>query len=376
MTVVKSDAKDHEPGKRSTPTLRDVAERASVTSSTASVILSGGKRAEAYAAATRKRVELAARELGYSANFFARTLRQSHTRLIGAVLFSEQSPYYGRPLQGLRSFAQERDYRVVTADMGYQRERLEECVAMLAAWKVEAMVLMTGGQLAGPKVVEIMQRTGIPYVIGGLNIEQDSSSRLVFDNYSAGKLLAGHAVELGHRHMGILAAKAENQMSEERLKGILDTLLKHKITLNDQHIARLDTKQITVQASIKHAAQLLEKHPEITMLFCHNDIVAIGAMHAAAQLGRSVPGSLSIAGFDDICLHEVTSSDERLGEYLTPSLTTIRVPQVEMGRELGRLLVDLIEKPGRENARKTIEFSPELIVRGSTGPAPKGRAPR
>ncbi|MBI1319104.1 MAG: substrate-binding domain-containing protein [Candidatus Hydrogenedens sp.] len=357
-------------GESRVPTLRDVAEKASVNVSTASIILGGGERAQAYSPKTRERVELAARELGYAANFFAKALRQSRTRLIGAVVFSEQSPYYGRPLHGLRAYAEEKEYQVVTADMGYKPERLAECVSMLSAWKVEAMVLMTGGQLAGPEVVEVLRRSGIPYVIGGLNLEHDSSSHLVFNNYKAGELLAQHALELGHRSIGILAASATNRMSEERLCGLNDRLQSQGIGTESRHLLRLGTADLTVRAGMESARALLVSHPEITMLICHSDIVAIGALHAARNAGLAIPKDISVTGFDDICLHEVGRHDERLGEFLTPSLTTVRVPQVEMGREVGKLLVDMIEHPGQDQLRRHIEFFPELIVRNSTGPAP------
>ena len=109
-----------------------------------------------------------------------------------------------------------------------------------------------------------------------------------------------------------------------------------------------------VEGGREMARDLLSAHPELTALFCYNDLVAVGALQACADLGRAVPGDVAIVGFDDI----------PLAALVTPALTTCCVPRYELGSEAMRLLLDKISRCSGEKCKKII-LQPELVVRGS-----------
>ncbi len=171
-------------------------------------------------------------------------------------------------------------------------------------------------------------------------------------HHSGARQVTAHLTALGHTRIGVIAGPREWLAADARLSG-------HAAALADVGILPDPTLVRHVEATIAHgyraASDLLEHRP--TALVAFNDKTALGAMQAAADRGLSIPGDLSIAGFDDIDLSRAT----------TPQLTTVRQPLQEMGRMAVSLLIRLLDRHELEALH--VELATELIVRASTGPA-------
>lgn len=171
-------------------------------------------------------------------------------------------------------------------------------------------------------------------------------------HHSGARQVTAHLTALGHRRIGVIAGPREWLAADARLSGHSAALADAGI-LPDPSLVRHD--QPTTAHGYRAAASLLDLDPRPTALVAFNDKAAIGALQAAAERGLSIPGDLSIAGFDDLDLSRAT----------TPQLTTVRQPLQEMGRMAVSLLIRLLERHNLEALH--IELATELIVRGSTG---------
>ncbi len=172
-------------------------------------------------------------------------------------------------------------------------------------------------------------------------------------HHSGARQVTAHLTSLGHTRIGVVAGPREWLAADTRLSGHAAALAEAGI-LPDPSLTR--HVEPTIAHGYRAAAELLDLDPRPTALAAFNDKTALGALQAAADRGLSVPGDLSIAGFDDIDLSRAT----------TPQLTTVRQPLQEMGRMAVSLLIRLLDRHELEALH--VELATELIVRGSTGP--------
>ena len=174
-------------------------------------------------------------------------------------------------------------------------------------------------------------------------------------HFAGARSLTHHLVQLGHRRIGVVAGPHNWLAGEARLAGHAAALAGAGV-LPDPTLTRLG--EPTTHLGYRAAGELLDLPDRPTALVCFNDKTAVGALAAAAERGLSVPGDLSVTGFDDIDLAQATN----------PQLTTVRQPLEEMGRMAVSLLIRLLD--GHRVDALHVELATELVVRGSTGPAP------
>jgi LacI family transcriptional regulator len=352
------------------PTLKDIALRAGVSAATVSVILSDGPKAKMYSMKTRRKIWDYANEMGYLPNLLARSLKSGKSGLIGVVMSSQHSTYYGRPLQAAEKYAQEVGYELITADMNYDFSKFEQCIQMMTAWNVEGLLLMTGGKLINTSMNSMLQSTGIPYVKGGVYHPDDSCSTIVFNSYDAGRVVARHLFELGHREIGILAAHTSNAASTERLRGVASMAREMDIPESALHVMHVEGMDVGFKTGYEMMKKILKKYPSLSAVLLHSDKMAIGAIRLLHEQRIQIPKDISVAGFDDVCMDGNDSDADRIGTFLWPSLTTVRTPLDEIGIECIRLLLDMIREPSLRDTPRTIVFPPTLVVRESTGQTP------
>ncbi|OQB35763.1 MAG: HTH-type transcriptional regulator AscG [Candidatus Hydrogenedentes bacterium ADurb.Bin179] len=125
---------------------------------------------------------------------------------------------------------------------------------------------------------------------------------------------------------------------------------------------------IGLVAGYHYTPQLLRQSPKITAIAYMNDLLAIGGMRYLSERQIPIPKRLSVTGFDDLCLDSVANPENRLGDFVTPALTTVRTPLHEMGWSTMQLLVEMVKKQEGRQSLPTLIFEPELIIRESTAP--------
>ncbi|KVE10202.1 LacI family DNA-binding transcriptional regulator [Burkholderia anthina] len=334
-------------------TLAQVAQRANVTAATVSNVLRNPQKVKP---ATVERVMAAIRELGYRPNLTARALAEGRTSTLALMLSNITNPFYPEFVLAAEREARKRGHYLLVSntddDPAITRNYLERIAGTLAAG---AIVMNT--DLAEAELADIA-RHGASIVL--CMWEHVHASRtlpcVTVDFAAAGALAAAHLSGLRHRAFGALVGKGSGGPQSVRLRGFADELAARGHPANALTTV---SAHDSIEGGYEAAAALLRQQPGLTALFATNDLMAIGAMQAAADLGLCVPADLSVVGMTDI----------QLAHQFRPALTTVRFPTAQIAARAIALTLDMIDGIEPAVAVHTIG-APELVVRESTGTAP------
>lgn len=353
------------------PTLRDIAEKVGLSLTAVSAVLNDAPRAQGYTAATREAICSAARELGYAANPLSRALRRTHSGMIGCISFNQPDIFYGHVLRAAEERIRARGYEPVTTSLNYDLSQFETCLRRLTAWRIEGLLLMLGGRKLDGPTLRSLRELDTPILI--LDAPQPDGSSPSSDlNRASGRILAEHLIGLGHRSLAVLGVNKRNSHTTQRLKAIREVCRGHHIPDSECPVVYARNGLIGAHAGFRYAQEVLEKHPHVTALIGINDIFAIGAIYCLHQKGIAIPDEMSVAGFDDVCVDTTVGEENRLGAYVWPALTTVRVSHREYGIIAADVLIDHVSGKGKMSSWG-LGLPPQLVSRDSTGPAPRRR---
>ena len=330
-------------------TLADVADRAGVSKTAASLVLNGrpGSRLSEDVA---DRVRAAAAALSYRPNPAARSLRLGRTQIVGFVSDDVTiTRYASAMIRGALDVAEQLDHTVLIAETGSDPRRRDDAVQAIVDRRPDGLVfgLMGAKQLDVPAAAE-----GVPLVM--LNgVSSDGRPSVVPAEFEAGVAVADLLVQAGHRRIGVIgypvALLFDPRVSVTiggRVAGIESALARAGV----QVAAKVEHQHWEPHHGYTSTQVVLDADPSITALICMNDRLAFGAYQALQGRGLTVPDDISIASFDD---------DEIAG-YLRPGLTTARIPYEEMGR----VAMTMLLRPEPDGSAHRMVPMP-LQVRGS-----------
>jgi LacI family transcriptional regulator len=195
----------------------------------------------------------------------------------------------------------------------------------------------------------------------------ENVTNIVLDHRMAAEQALAHLHSLGHRRIAFMRGPRAISDSEFRWEAIQQVAREMNLKLDPALVIRIDSAgwstktgyhPMAPEIGYKPMQALLEKTRDFTAIFCFNDIAAIGAIRALKEAGLTVPGDVSVVGFDDI----------QSAAYSTPSLTTVRQPLLEMGKRGAQVLLDRIANREKQYPAEIV-MAPELVVRESTGQA-------
>ena len=341
--------------KRTEITRKDVAERAGVSVAVVSYVVNDGPRA--VAPETRARVEKAIEELGYYPNELARSLRLQQSSTIGLITPDFTNPVYGEKAEGIQEVCLPNGYLMLFVCSGGDPDREETLVHMFRAKRVDGVIMqpVTSDPL---EAIRPLRHARIPVVL----LQHDCAGVhcVVLTDVRGGQLATQHLLDLGHRRIGLVKGRLPvAARAGERLTGYSQALAAAGIEHDPGLVVVSD---VTQSAGYEAMQQLLALPEPPTAVFCHNDVLAVGAMHALRAAGLSIPDDISIVGYDD------TASSA----YLAPPLTTIGFSRKEMGRQAATMLFRAIEQ-GEDHRPYIVEIPVELVIRESTGPPPQAK---
>jgi len=330
-------------------TRKDVAERAGVSVAVVSYVVNPGSRP--VARSTREKVEKAIEELGYYPNEIARGLVLQQSSTIGLITPDYTNPVYGEEAEAIQEVCLPNGYLMLFVYSGNSIERERELVLMFRAKQVDGVIIQPVS--SDPvETIRPLKRAGIPVVL--LQHDCCDAPCVVLADVQGGQLATQHLLDLGHRRIGLIKGRLPGAArAEERLIGYRQAL---QVAGIEYDPALVIISDVTQDAGYQATQQLLALPEPPTAVFCHNDVLAVGAMHAVYAAGLSIPGDISVVGYDD------TAGSA----HLVPPLTTVRFSRKEMGRQAASILFRSIEQNGN-NEIYTIELPVELIVRDSTG---------
>jgi len=352
-------------GKSTTPpghvNLKMLAEHLELSQTTVSLVLNNSPSAKSIPQETRARVVEAAQRLNYRPNYFARSLRQSRSMSVGVLAPDLSEGYFTRVMSGVVEELSSAHYFYFTACHDWKKDLIDQYPRMLVERSVDGFLLLNtpAEEISVP----------VPVVAISAHIANENVTNIVLDHHAAVESALVHLFELGHRNIAFMRGPRAIPDSEFRWDAIQTVTNEMGLRINPDHVIRIDTAgwsmktgyhPMAPEIGFKPMQALLEKSREFTAIFCFNDIAAIGAIRALKDAGLSVPGDVSVVGFDDILS----------AAYATPSLTTVRQPLFEMGKRGAEILLHRIADREKEYP-SDIVMAPELVIRESTGPARK-----
>jgi LacI family transcriptional regulator len=338
---------------RRSPRLKDVAEAAGVHISTASRALNE-RTAVLLNPATLERVRETADGLGYRVNGMARALKTRRSMSIGMVVPDITNPFFPPVVRGAEDVLDRAGYSLLLSssdnDLGKARR---QTAAMLEG---QADGLLLAMACRDDPLVADLRAGGTPLVLVNRTIDRGGVSAVIPDDFHGAVEAVEHLYALGHRRLAFVGGPLSTSNGARRRASFDETVQR----LGLPEVAALEASAFDEQAGYAAAQTLLTEHPRITGVVAGNDLIAVGIIVAAAERGRNCPRDISVVGFNDMLL----------ADRLQPPLTTIRIPQYDVGTRAAELLMALVAEPARRP--ETVLISGELVVRGSTAPPPAG----
>jgi len=344
--------------KNKNPTQTDVARLANVSQAIVSHVLNNNP-AVSLSAETRQRVWEAIQTLGYEPDASAQALRSGNTKTIGLIVPDMHNPHFWQYADGVEQEADARGYHVLLSSMNLNPEQGEKVLRELSRQRIDGLIL-TGAlfrhsEKARSLLPRILQR-GLAVVEITEHLAADYHLDRVVGDYRAATMeLMSHLLSLQHRRIGLIYGVHAALPAEDRLLPYQQSLQAAGLPLDAALVANCGP---TIEDAYAAARHLLQLPARPTALIAVNDLLAIGALRAAVDLGLNVPRDLSLAGYDDI----------PISKHLVPRLTTATKDTVGMGRAAVRLLLERIADTDRPV--QTVEVLAGIVIRESTGPAP------
>lgn len=329
-------------------TMMDVARKAGVSIATVSRVLSGQAKVAPELAA---RVSNAVRELAYEPNFTAQNLRRNESRTLVIITPNITNPYYANIMAGIAQGAQERGYSSFIFNTEGKKELEEQILERLKKHQADGAILLAA-ELGSDWIYDYAKE--YPVVQCSEFDPHFPVPRVCVDNYQAAQDVMAYLISLGHTRIGTISIENSFHSTASRLRGYRDALEKAGLPVTEDYI-RFATQGYTFKMGLKAARSLLAQEKRPTALFCVSDMLALGAIAAAREMGFHVPNDVTVVGFDDV-------------EYTTmfhPYVTTIVQPCFQIGRTAVDLVCGLIQ---RQPVPLEVILPHELMVRESSGP--------
>jgi LacI family transcriptional regulator len=332
--------------RRTTPTIRDVANHAGVSVGTVSNWLSGQ---HLVLPPTAARVQSAMTALGYRPNGVARGLRSRRTRTIGLLIPDNANPFFAELAWHLEQACAARKLGLMLCNTGGMVDREVSSMEMLLEQRVDGIVVDSIS--SDDRVAQLAIDAGVPLVVLDREIHGVSADTVAVDSVQGGALAAQHLWGLGHRRLACVLGPMDVASSVDRLNGFLSVL--NSVSVTPQETPTV-WGEFRAEAGYRAALSLLDAAPQVTAIFAADDLLALGVIRAAHDRHRAVPGDLSVVGFDDIALADVS----------VPRLTTVHQPLDELADRVVERLVTRLTRP--QSAPRRALVAPTLVVREST----------
>lgn len=336
-------------------TIKDVARLADVSVTTVSHVINSTRFVSE---GTQRRVREAVETLRFVPSALARGLKSNRTHTLGVMIPNCSNPFFAEVVRGIEDACFKAGFAVILCNSDDVAAKQVHYLRVLTEKQVDGLVVVSSG--GDDELGRALAHAEMPVVLVDREVEGVSADVVELDHRAGGLLAAQHLLDLGHREIACITGPHQLLSSAARVAGFLKALDKAGVTVRPNLIQESDFTSAGGHAAMQ---QLLERRPMPTAVFAANDLAAIGAVSAAAQRGLSVPGDLSVVGFDDIAL----------AAFSNPPLTTVAQPKHALGALAAELLLSRLASSAGGPRRKLLK--PSLTVRASTAEPRKRRRP-
>jgi LacI family transcriptional regulator len=337
-------------------TLRDVARRVGVHSSTVSRALDPATRG-LIRAETARRITKAAAALGYRLNPIAYSLKTNRSRTAGVLVPDITNPVFPPIIRGIEDALAEGGYTAILANTDNDAGREQAILENMLARRVDGLILATARRR--DPVVERCIAEDLPAVLINRTVDSGAVSSVVNDDAFGIQLVVRHLIDRGHTRLAHLAGPPTLSTGHARHRAFLAALKAAGVRSDPRRVVACAA--FSEQEGRRGFLELWAKDRSFTAVVAANDLLALGCYEAARELGLRVPEDLAVTGFNDM----------PFVDKLHPPLTTVRIPHYRMGGQAARTLLGQLRN--RDAPVEHVMLRPELVVRGSTARAKPAR---
>jgi LacI family transcriptional regulator len=335
----------------SVPTLRDVAALAGVHPATASRALNPHTKGMT-SADTAERVLRAAEELGYRPNAVARSLRTARSSSVGVVVPDLTNPLFPPIVRGIEAALTPHGYALLIVNTDNNARQEEQLVASLRSRSVDGLILATAR--VNHPLIEKLAETDLPVVLVNRRREGLPLPCVIPDDAAGVQLAVAHLAGLGHRRIAHIAGPQDTSTGITRLRAFHAAVAEHGLAPDGELVRSCGSWSAAEGA--RALRDLLDAGRPFSAVIAGNDMLAVGCYDVLAERGLDCPGDVSVVGFNDM----------PFVDKLHPALTTVHIPQYDLGSEAARLLLGQLEHFRRQE--RSVLMPVTLSVRQSTAP--------
>jgi LacI family transcriptional regulator len=336
-------------------TSKQVAQLAGVSQTTVSFVLNNTKGMN-ISEETRKRVLWACKELNYVPHVAARTLALGHSNNLALVLVRPHAqvfadPYIPNIITGLSRASQQHGFRILVEQI--ETPDVDAISSLLRGGEAAGVALSGWYDELVPTVNQLVSK-GYPVVFMGQPDPAEAPLPYVtIDHQSGVRALIEHLITLGHHRIACITyGPLEDIQVNKRLQTFREALHKAGLTV-DNDLLRIGAFE--PESGYAAAQSLLNEPNPPDAIYGMNDLMAMGAMSACHEHGFSIPTDIAVVGYDDM----------RFARFTFPPLTTVRAPEIELGQQVGELLLAMVQR--KRHQAESVNLLPELVVRASCG---------
>ena len=331
-------------------TIYDIAQKLALSSAT---ISRGLQNHPAINKNTRKKIQDAAKELGYRHNNFASNLRKQKTNTIGVIVHELNSNFITSVLAGIEKITTEAGYDLIIAHSSESFQKEAANALNLFHKRVDGLIASLAFNTDGLEHYKPYEEKGIPVIFFDRVEENGESTKVIIDNYKCGYEATSHLVEQGCKRIALVTANLKRNVYAQRHKGYMDALSDHNLPYHKELVL---IKDLSEQFGVEAALQMMKMKPMPDGVFITNDFSAAVCMQTLKEHGVRIPEDIAIVGFNN----------DAISKIVEPQLSTINYPGKDIGEIAARNLINHLKGIANIINTNTIVVRSELIIRKSS----------
>ncbi|CAH1549637.1 substrate-binding domain-containing protein [Vibrio rotiferianus] len=328
-------------------TMKDIAKLAGVSTSTVSHVIN---KTRFVSEEISERVNNAAQELNYYApSALARSLKVNRTKTIGMLVTTSTNPFFGEVVKGVERSCYHKGYSLILCNTEGDNERMRDSINTLLQKRVDGLILMCSS-LEGERIDVFERYSDIPVVVMDWGPMLFTSDKIQDNSLRGGYLAAKYLIDCGHKEIGCITGPLIKHQAQMRYEGYKRAMIEAELDFNANWIVESDFE---CEGGYQALKKMVQRGPLPSSIFVSNDMMAMGVINAANELGIKIPDDLSIIGYDDI----------HIAKFMSPSLTTIHQPKYRLGQAAVETLLTKLENHSKEP--NVVQLEPTLVERNS-----------
>ncbi len=328
--------------------IREIAKRAKVSTATVSRTIN---RIPTVDPRLAKRVWKVVDQLGYRPNVQARALVSGRSHILGLVVSEITNPFFPEIVQAFENLAVEHGYEILLVSTVHDSKRMDLSVRRMTERRVDGVAVMTFGM--EDLLLEDPEFKNVPLVFVDVGPKRPRVSNIRIDYLNGVRQAVQHLAALRHGRIAFVSGPAELKSAMSRRRAFERAMQEIGLGINKSMLVEGDH---TLEGGVKAMGALISLPQPPTAVVCSNDMTALGVMHKCYEEKLSIPGDVSLVGFDDI----------RLAQYVLPPLTTVRMSQSQLAHIAFHALLTELEREAPSERGTEYLLDTSLVLREST----------